>query len=57
MIVCADESCEAFVKPNKWAKIKANEKGWYFGKAGAPSYCPAHKPEWVSEYRNRAGRS
>lgn len=41
------DNCEATVKDNKWAKIKAWDLGWYFFRDTDEAFCPAHRPEWA----------
>ena len=47
---CAYPSCKAKTETHHWAKIKANEQGWFFEREG-PIWCPKHNPPWVAEWR------
>ncbi len=37
---------------NKWANMRAHQEGWFTLKTG-DSFCPAHVPAWVQEWRKR----
>lgn len=45
------EECDATIKDNKWAKIKA--EGWFFSREDNKAYCPKHNPPWVAGWRAR----
>lgn len=55
MAKCADEECTKEIKDHKWAKIRAQDDGWFL-KKGGEVYCPAHIPEWVDAWRDRKDR-
>lgn len=44
--------CDATVKNNKWARVRAHDQGWFFSYDGWAA-CPIHIPAWVSEWRRR----
>ena len=46
--LCAEGGCEASYVPHYWGTVKA--EGWFHQRDGK-SYCPAHHPEWVAEWR------
>lgn len=44
------EQCRTEAPTDKWGKIRAHNKGWFFTKDGK-AYCPKHNPEWVEAWR------
>jgi hypothetical protein len=45
---CID--CERTIKDHYWARVNAQEEGWFFKKDGT-AYCPDHAPAWVETWR------
>jgi hypothetical protein len=50
---CTEQAngCTATYKDTRFDKIRATEAGWFFSKAEEAAYCPAHKPDWVDDWR------
>lgn len=49
-VKCSDPECSETIKVHYWAKVKANDDGWFFQKDGNV-WCPVHVPEWVPAWR------
>lgn len=49
---CAEPGCERTYKSHRWGSIKTQGAGWFLQQDGT-SWCPAHVPDWVEEWRAR----
>ena len=47
---CKHEGCNNKTKTDRWNKVRAAERGWFFQKDGS-IWCPDHVPDWVASWR------
>jgi hypothetical protein len=46
VVLCSHDGCSNGTKVNRWAKIRAQDEGWYFQRNGS-LWCPEHRPSFA----------